>query len=212
MKRSQPKLSRTRASQARQKRIPVETFCTSQFQIPIPKDEKERLAELRSLKVLDTPPEELLDGYAQLASIICGVPIALVSLVDEDRQWFKAKVGMERSETPRAHAFCAHAIMGRKLFVVRDATRHKLFASNPLVVSAPKIRFYAGMPLVTAKGHALGTLCVMDYVPRVLSARQKQVLELLSQQVIEQLRLRQTVAELREALRIQRRKEKRSLK
>jgi GAF domain-containing protein len=175
---------------------------------PVPNHERKRLEVLWEYEVLDTVPEAVFDDLTELAADICEVPIALISLVDEDRQWFKSKVGVSMQQTPREHAFCAHAIMGRNLFVVRDATRHKHFASNPLVISSPKIRFYAGMPLVSPDNHALGTLCVIDHVPRVLSRQQKRMLELLSRQVMTQLVLRRQLIELKQALRERQRHEK----
>src|SRR5271154_451461 len=129
---------------------------------PKPENERERLDALARYRVLDTPPEQAFDDLALLASQICGTPIALVSLVDADRQWFKARVNFAEAETAREIAFCAHAILGRDLFVVPDAAADRRFAANPMVTGEPGIRFYAGAPLLTEEGHALGTLCVMD--------------------------------------------------
>jgi len=157
--------------------------------------EKVRLAALYSYNVLDTPSEEVFDECARLAASIVGTPTALVSLVDGNRQWFKAKVGLDAEETPRDVAFCAHAIKGIEVFVVPDATLDDRFAANPLVTEGPKIRFYAGAPLITSKGEALGTVCVIDYVPRELSVEQRQSLKILSRHVMAQLDLRRQLLE-----------------
>ena len=156
---------------------------------PVPEHETERLAALRGLDILDTPPELAFDELSALAAFVCQTPIALISLVDEDRQWFKSRVGGTAGETPREVAFCAHAILQPDLLVVPDARADERFATNPLVTSPPGIRFYAGAPLVTAEGHALGTLCVLDHKPRDLSAEQIRALRALSHQVMAQLRL-----------------------
>ncbi len=132
---------------------------------PLPPDEERRLRALRRLRVLDSLPERLFDDIVLLASEICGTPIGLISLIDTDRQWFKARVGLDATETPRSHAFCAHAIMAPdQLMSVADATRDPRFAANPLVTGDPNIRFYAGAPVVTPEGEALGTVCVIDTV------------------------------------------------
>src|SRR5262245_1556112 len=162
---------------------------------PLPENEGQRLAALRGLGILDTLPELAYDELSALAAYICQTPIALISLVDEDRQWFKSRVGWLASETPREVAFCAHAILQPDLLVVPDAIADRRFATNPLVISPPKIRFYAGAPLVTPEGHSLGTLCVVDHVPRELTSEQAQALRSLSHQVMAQLRLHKQLAE-----------------
>jgi len=140
--------------------------------------------------VLDTLPEQSLDDLAALAALICGTPIALITLVDETRQWFKAAVGTCVRQTPRESAFCAHAILEPGLFIVPDATQDVRFADSPFVLDEPHVRFYAGAPLVTADGLALGALCVIDCVPRELTAAQQDALRILSGQVMAQLELR----------------------
>src|SRR5579884_2483449 len=163
---------------------------------PIPKKEKKRLEVLWQYDILDTVPEQVFDDLTELAATICEAPIALITLVDEDRQWFKSKVGISQNETSRDVSFCGHAIMEDKLFIVPDAAHDQRFARNPLVLGDPKIRFYAGAPLVTPDGHALGTLCVIDKVPRTLRPEQKRALEILSRHVMTQLELRRRSLEL----------------
>ncbi len=164
---------------------------------PIPDHENRRLAELRQFQILDTPPEEAFDDLVRLAAHICGTPIALVSLVDSDRQWFKAKTGIEATETPRDVAFCAHAIHQPDVMVVPDARKDARFADNPLVTAGPKVRFYAGTPLITGAGNALGTLCVVDRKPRKLSADQLEALRALGRQAVAQLELRRSMLSLK---------------
>ena len=164
---------------------------------PKPADEAARLASLREYDVLDTLPEQAYDDITRIASQICDCPIALVSLVDEDRQWFKSRRGIDAQQTPRDVAFCAHAILDPDhTFVVPDATRDARFADNPLVTDEPRVRFYAGAPLVTADGHALGTLCVIDRKAHDITPEQLEALQALSRQVIAQLELRRTVKQL----------------
>jgi GAF domain-containing protein len=163
---------------------------------PIPPNEKTRLKVLWQYEVLDTVPEEVFDDLTELAARICEAPIALISLVDEKRQWFKSKVGTSVNQTSRDVSFCAHAINQTELFIVPDATLDTRFAANPLVTSDPKIRFYAGAPLITPDGHALGTLCVIDKVPRELRPQQQQALRILARHVVTQLELRRRSREL----------------
>lgn len=162
-------------------------------------NERKRLTVLWQYDVLDTVPEEVFDELTELAARICEAPTALISLVDEDRQWFKSRVGVTVKETSRDISFCAHAIRHDGLFVVPDATKDDRFANNPLVISDPKIRFYAGAPLISPDGFALGTLCVIDKVPRILRSEQQQALRVLARHVMTQLELRRHARELADA-------------
>src|SRR5690242_2720124 len=166
---------------------------------PIPKNDAQRIKVLWQYEILDTVPEEMFDDLTELAARICEAPIALISLVDENRQWFKSKVGVTLSETSRDISFCGHAIKQDDLFIIPDAMKDQRFAHNPLVTSDPKIRFYAGAPLITPDGHALGTLCVIDKVPRELRLEQQQALRVLSRHVMTQLELRRHAKELHAA-------------
>ena len=166
----------------------------------MPENEAARLEALHRYRILDTEPERSFDDLTLLASHICGTPMALISLVDADRQWFKSRIGIPISETARAVSFCAHAINHRDLFIVPDARHDERFRDNQLVTGAPEIRFYAGAPLVTPDGHALGTLCVLDRVARTLSREQLEALTALCHQTEAQLELRRHVLELEQAL------------
>jgi PAS domain S-box-containing protein len=175
---------------------------------PLPPNEAARLETLKRYAILDTLPEQEFDDLSRLAALICGTPIALVSLVDGNRQWFKSKIGIEEPETSRDVAFCAHAILQPgEVMVVPDACADERFRTNPLVTGGPKVRFYAGAPLLTREGHALGTLCVMDRVPREISPEQREALRALSRLVVAQLELRRSVSDLSEAIGERRRAE-----
>lgn len=162
-------------------------------------DEAERLEALRRYDILDTGPELAFDDLTLLASHICETPIAAITLVDADRQWFKSRIGLQLAETPRAVSFCAHAIEQRGIFVVSDASTDARLRDNPHVTGDPHIRFYAGAPLITPDGHALGTLCVVDRRARTLTPEQLESLDALRRQVEAQLELRRTLKELRAA-------------
>jgi PAS domain S-box-containing protein len=163
---------------------------------PLPEDEAERMRALRACDVLDTPPEAEFDRLAELAASLLGTPISTVTLVDEARQWFKARVGLDAAETPRDVAFCAHAILGDDVFVVPDATADSRFSGNPLVLGAPHVRAYAGAPLVTSDGHRVGTICAIDTQPHEFPPHALLVLKGLAAVASQQLDLRRRVAEL----------------
>lgn len=174
-------------------------MATSQCGIPaqLPADEVTRQQALESFRILDSLPEQSYDDIVTLAAHICSVPIALISLIDSERQWFKAKVGLDAPQTPREQAFCAHAILNPSdIMEVPDATLDPRFANNPLVTGEPGIRFYAGAPLVTPFGSALGTLCIIDRVPRRLTPPMAKALKALARQVVRLLELRRALAEL----------------
>ncbi|MEH2306150.1 sensor domain-containing diguanylate cyclase [Nostoc sp.] len=161
---------------------------------PLYRNEAERLKALADYNILDTLPEQAFDDLTAIAAYICKTPIALISLVDADRQWFKSNIGLKVRETPRESAFCSHAILQpENILVVPNAIKDDRFANNPLVKSNSKIRFYAGAPLVTPNGFPIGTLCVMDTVPRQLSYQQLDALRRLTRQVIAQMELIQEI-------------------
>ncbi|MEO8519972.1 MAG: ATP-binding protein [Acidobacteriota bacterium] len=163
-------------------------------------DETARLAALYRYRILDTGPERAFDDFTMLASHICGTPMALITLVDADRQWFKSRVGITAGETPRAISFCAHAITEPELFIVADARDDERFRDNPFVTGDPHIRFYAGAPLITPDGYTLGTICVVDRVTRTLTPDQIEALDAIRRQVQSQLELRRNVFELEQAV------------
>ncbi|NME71816.1 sensor histidine kinase [Flammeovirga aprica] len=167
----------------------------------IPKNEKERVEDLKSYAILDSMMEDDYDNLTKIASEICGTPISLVSLVDDRRQWFKSRHGVNASETPKELAFCAHAINEPdELFIVPDSREDERFYDNPLVVDSPNVVFYAGVPLVSEKGNALGTLCVIDHKPKVLTEGQKQTLASLGNQVMKLMELRKSNMKLEKTL------------
>jgi len=167
---------------------------------PIPDNEAQRLAALKEYHILDTAAEQAYDDITALAAYVCHTPIAMISLVDESRQWFKSRLGLNAQETPRDVAFCAHAILQTEPLIVQDALKDARFADSALVTRDPHIRFYAGFPLTSPEGFALGTLCAIDRKPRQLSAEQKTAMEALSRQVMALLELRRVSARMAEAL------------
>ena len=157
---------------------------------PSPTQETERLAVLTDYDVLDTPPEEAFDRITRIAAALTGVPIVLVSLVDSQRQWFKAALGVTARESPRENSFCSHAILHDRVLVIEDTLADPRFADNPLVVGPPYVRFYAGAPLRVCSGHRIGTLCLIDRKPRQLSEEQRTLLTDLAATVVDALDLR----------------------
>jgi PAS domain S-box-containing protein len=174
---------------------------------PLPENEAARLEALHRYGVLDTVPEQDFDDLSRLAALVCNVPIATVTFVDENRQWFKSRLGMDEQETPRDIAFCAHTILRHEVLVIPDALEDERFRFNPLVTGEKKVRFYAGAPLITPEGHALGTICVIDRVPRQLSGDQIEALKALARLVVAQLELRRSVSDLSLAVRQRRQTE-----
>jgi len=167
---------------------------------PIPVDETERINALNSYHILDTLPEKDYDAITRLASYICGTPIALISLIDVDRQWFKSKVGLDISETPRTDAFCRYTILGDGILEIPDTLLDELFVDNVFVTGEPNIRFYAGVPLIDNDGYKLGSLCVIDNVARKLTFEQRDAMQTLANEVISHLTLRKQKKIWREAL------------
>ena len=156
-----------------------------------PDGEKARQDALNRLQLLDTPEEQAYDDITRLAAHVCGTPIALISLTDGDRQWFKSRVGLQVRDAPRESSFCSHALKSpQEVMIVQDATKDHRFATHPLVTGAPFIRFYAGAPLLTLDGHAIGTICVIDTKPRVLDPQQLETLQFMSRQVMVMLESR----------------------
>ena len=166
----------------------------------VQRNDQERVAVLEKYAILDTEPEQAFDDLTLLASFICKTPIAMISLIDEDRQWLKSKVGITVSETPRDVAFCSVAIQQADVMVVPDTLKDERCCNNPFVTGGPKIRFYAGAPLINEDGYALGTLCVVDKTPREFSDEQKEALQALSRLVLAQLEFRRNLHLLKEAL------------
>ncbi|GAB3663449.1 hypothetical protein GCM10027594_32260 [Hymenobacter agri] len=160
--------------------------------VPPAADEQERLEVLHSYGILDTEPESVFNELAQLAAYVCGTPMAVVSLLDNERQWLKARVGVEIHEVPREQTFCQYALYATDVFEIPDARADAQYAHNPMVVGAPHVRFYAGIPLLSPEGYPLGTLCAFDTVPRSLTAGQRDALRLLARQVMAHLELRRT--------------------
>jgi diguanylate cyclase (GGDEF)-like protein len=164
---------------------------------PLPLNETARLDALRRLNILDTLPEVSYDDLTHLAAFICSTPMASITLIDSDRQWFKSRVGMASTETSRSVSFCAHAILQDDLFVVPDAMRDLRFSKNPLVLGDPNIRFYAGMPITTTEGFTVGTICVIDRLPRELPEENRIALRVLGRQVAAHLQIRQQLEDLK---------------
>ena len=164
------------------------------------RQESARVAALDRYAILDSEPEQSFDDLVTLAAFVCRTPIAMLSLVDDHRQWFKSRVGVQIRETPKDTSFCAHAIQQEDLFIVPDTLKDPRFKENPMVVGEPHIRFYTGAPIINEDGFALGTLCVIDRQPRELDSEQKEALWSLSRLALGQMELRQNLGMLKEAL------------
>lgn len=167
---------------------------------PSSSSEVARVAALNRYAILDSEPEQSFDDLVLLAAHICQTPMAMLSLVDDHRQWFKSKYGVEVRETPRDISICAHTIQQNDLFVVPDTLQDSRFRENPLVTGEPHIRFYAGAPLINEDGFALGTLCVVDRQPRQLDAEQKEAIGVLGRLALRQMELRMNLQLLKDAL------------
>ncbi len=174
--------------------FPIECLKGGAMKIaPRPPDEGNRLKALAEYSIIDSASEEIFDDFAFIASQVCKTPISLISFIDETRQWFKAKIGVPVSEVPRDITFCSHTILGSEPFIVPDSLKDDRFFATPLAMGNPPTRFYAGMPLQTPSGHSIGTLCVVDHVPRNLSLDQVQALRVLGRQVMNVIGLRSKV-------------------
>jgi signal transduction histidine kinase len=172
---------------------------------PVPDNEKIRLADLYQYDILDTAPEKEFDDLVVLASRICNAPVSLISLLDTDRQWFKARLGFEMPETSRDTSFCSYGILNRDIFIVPDASLDERFTDNPMVTGEPGIRFYAGVPLTSQAGNNLGMLCIKDTTPRQLTNEQQDALRVIAKQVMQQLELRLKNRELERISAVQKR-------
>lgn len=166
----------------------------------LPSNEVERLVALRSYGPIEPVPDPDFDDLALLAAEICDTPIALVTLVDEDHQWLKGRAGTDLTQTSRELSFCGHAILGTDVFIVPDTAQDERFADNPFVIGDPNIRSYTGAPLITPEGYALGTVCVIDRKPRVLTAQQANALQALGRRIVALFELRRAQAELKRAI------------
>lgn len=180
--------------------VPVDGKTEVPMSAPITSMEAARVAALNRYAILDSEPEQSFDDLVTLAAHICKVPMAMLSLVDDHRQWFKSKLGVQVEETPRESSICAHAIQQPDLFVVPDTLQDPRFRDNPLVTGEPHVRFYAGAPLINEDNFALGTLCVVDREPRELDPDQKDALNALGRLALRQMELRLNLQLLKEAL------------
>lgn len=168
---------------------------------PILINEHERLQDLYEYNILDTHAESDFDELVELASHICKCPISLIALLDKDRQWFKAKIGLEISDMPRDVAFCSYAILQDDVMVVEDTTKDERFCDNPTVIGFPNVRFYAGVPIISPAGHKLGTICIADRKPRVLLSEERRILKLLANQATKLLEIRKKNILIKEKIR-----------